>query len=624
MTCQPTQPDDALRGRLRDTVWDPSLQSTFPDMLDAEAVVNIMQEMFDPIDLPRQVWAHTEHRLRQCDLRCLQLYAAWRRRRGETWQQLGPTPIFGRLKSMVFAGHSGQRYAPASSRGLDHLLPPGLGPEEHMRAAAGLPTPFRPRDWPEPDVGFVVEAICTWQDALPLLAVRQRQALRTLKRATAELQTALASHRSASADMVAQDKCPAFVAAMSALLRWPDKQQPRHLLQGYPIVGQIEPCGVFREIHQDDKLEIDHWLGQSADDDLESLIRSRPPRHCEEILAITQEEMAKKFCSPLYTKRELDDKYGVGRWRCLERFMILQSDGKKRVIDNGRKSGHNSHTEMQETITTVSVDFIATTARMISESLGLDPHSPESPETPLWLAMRLGTDDLPDAYRGLPVATEHLPFSTVAIFDPSCGWRFTILYGLAYGLEAAVVAFNRFPQLGIAIVRRCLMGLAAAYFDDELSVECIKDCNVTQVGLQMVFKYMGAPPQAAKSFAATANRRYLGTSVHVGEVFSMGFVRFQPKASTSHKVLSQLTTALTTATLDRDTAGKLRGDLNWMWTMCAGYVGKLAGPTLTAKQASSCPMLDDQQLTSLRLLSQVVQEARPSSWTFPPISHNLF
>jgi hypothetical protein len=42
----------------------------------------------------------------------------------------------------------------------------------------------------------------------------------------------------------------------------------------------------------------------------------------------------------------------------------------------------------------------------------------------------------------------------------SCG-------GLAFGLESAVVSFNRFPQLGIAIARRCTLSLAAAYFDDE-------------------------------------------------------------------------------------------------------------------------------------------------------------
>ena len=60
---------------------------------------------------------------------------------------------------------------------------------------------------------------------------------------------------------------------------------------------RLIPCAVFRQTHQDDKLEVDHWLGDSADAALESLIRSRPPRNCEEILAIAQDEMANNFCS---------------------------------------------------------------------------------------------------------------------------------------------------------------------------------------------------------------------------------------------------------------------------------------------------------------------------------------
>ena len=43
---------------------------------------------------------------------------------------------------------------------------------------------------------------------------------------------------------------------------------------------------------------------------------------------------------------------------------------------------------------------------------------------------------------------DQLRFSSMAVYVEGQGWRFTILYGLACGLEAAVVAFNRFPLLG--------------------------------------------------------------------------------------------------------------------------------------------------------------------------------
>lgn len=52
----------------------------------------------------------------------------------------------------------------------------------------------------------------------------------------------------------------------------------------------------------------------------------------------------------------------------------------------------------------------------------------------------MGTDDLPDAYRGYPV-DDQLRCSVVAVWVPGDGWIFTVLLGLAYGLdlEAAVI-----------------------------------------------------------------------------------------------------------------------------------------------------------------------------------------
>ena len=112
----------------------------------------------------------------------------------------------------------------------------------------------------------------------------------------------------------------------------------------------------------------------------------------------------------------------------------------------------------------------------------------------------LGSDDLPDAYRGLPA--------------------------------------QGFPQLGIAIARRCTLFCCAANFDDELAVDFVHNSDVSQRGLQLVFQLMGAPPQAAKSFAPGHNRHYLDTSVHVGDFVDSGSIRFQPKFTTQQKVLA--------------------------------------------------------------------------------------
>lgn len=223
----------------------------------------------------------------------------------------------------------------------------------------------------------------------------------------------------------------------------------------------------------------------------------------------------------------------------------------------------------------------------------------------------IGTDDLPDAYRGLPVREEHLPYSVVAVYVGSLGWRFTVLHGLAYGLESAVVAFNRFPSLGIGIARRCALALGAAYFDDQLAMEVIADADVSQRGIQLVFQLMGAPPQPAKSFAPTANRHYLATSVHTADFAHGGTIRFQPKTTTQAKVLSKLQDALEKKTLSRDEAGKLRGDLCWLFSMCSGHTGKIAGPLLTEKQHGSDPTLSASDIRTLQLLQAMVSISLP-------------
>jgi len=231
----------------------------------------------------------------------------------------------------------------------------------------------------------------------------------------------------------------------------------------------------------------------NADEVVDALVHSRPPRHAEDILEQTRAEQAKGFCSQLMSRTAVDGLFGRGNWRPLERFQVVQADNKRRMIDNARRTQHNSHTSMSETIFTVSIDFVASVAASLARRLcGQDADPCQALP---WLRLRIGTDDLPDAYRGLPVLPAHQRFSVVAIFVPNVGWRFTLLWGLAFGLESAVVAFNRFPKPGIAISRRCTLALTAAYFDDELAVETIADSDVSQAGLRLTFQLMGAPPQ---------------------------------------------------------------------------------------------------------------------------------
>lgn len=600
-----------LAERLQFSIWEPGRLPMFPGLFTAEDVVNRLPGLFPECPLSPTVWSSVLQKLQHCDLPALQAYTGWCRMRGMDVTELGPQPLHKGDRARIYSGLSGQRYPTDSSKGLDHLLPPGLGKRGHMNASAELPSPFQPTEWPEFDVVYVVDAICRWQTALPAYTAKLRHLLTTVARAVRPLEEALTVWRVESSRRVAADKRPGFLAAMTILLRWPDVYQAQNLVRGYPIVGHIAATGVFRTVEPRDIQALDDWLEQ-ADAVVDALVRARPPKHAEDILQQTRAEQAKGFCSPFYSRSALDSMFGKGRWRPLERFQIVQADQKKRMIDNCRRTEHNSHTSMAETIFTVSVDFVASVASSLARRLV----SPSSSLCALdWLRLRLGSDDLPDAYRGLPVLPAHQPFSVVAIYVPSVGWRFTVLWGLAFGLESAVVAFNRFPQVGIAISRRCCLALTAAYFDDELAVEAIADSDVSQQGLRLVFQLLGAMPQPDKSFRPTANRHYLGTSIHTGDFLLLGIIRVQPKHSTRAKVLARLDLALATNSLSRDEAGKLRGDVTWLFTMCLGHLGKLAGPTLTAHQYGEDPTLTSSDRLNLQVLRRAVLLAEPRDIT---------
>ena len=154
----------------------------------------------------------------------------------------------------------------------------------------------------------------------------------------------------------------------------------------------------------------------------------------------------------------------------------------------------------------------------------------ECPEVD-WLSLRLGTDDLPDAYRALPVRPDHQGYSVVAVFVHGAGWRFT-MQALWFSL---VVSFNRWPQLAIAISRRCVCSLSAAYFDDEMCLEPLLFADPSQQSLRLVLRLLGSEPQKAKGFRPAADRHYLGASVHLGNFASQGVIRFQPKFTTTQK-----------------------------------------------------------------------------------------
>ena len=63
---------------------------------------------------------------------------------------------------------------------------------------------------------------------------------------------------------------------------------------------------------------------------------------------------------------------------------------------------------------------------------------------------------------------------------------------------------------------------------------------------------------------------------------------------------------------ERDTAGKLRGDLQWFFSMVSGFAGKIAAPVLRRRfQKADLSELDQQARVVLSALRRMVECASP-------------
>jgi hypothetical protein len=332
----------------------------------------------------------------------------------------------------------------------------------------------------------------------------------------------------------------------------------------------------------------------------------------------TVREQKKGFCSSFKTKEALDEKFGRGMWRAMERFAIL--DPRPRVIDNAKKSGHNWFTRMGETIYVVNVDFVPAAARtvllavvgkLVQQDVSAWSWEQLQPHVPPWLMFKMGTEDLPDAYKGSAVHDSQSQCSIVAVHVPGTGWRFVEQYGLAFGLESAVVGFNRLPSLGVAVSRRMAFSLCAAYFDDEVVLEAVADTLLSKEGLKLVFTLMGSPPGPSKSIPAGQHRHYLGSALQLGLACEDGDITIQAKTSTQARVVGKLQGFLASYKLSPQEAGKLRGDLVWLGSHAYGRLGQVAVNILGDRQYSEHTVLLEADVRDLQFLIFVIGDTPP-------------
>ena len=124
---------------------------------------------------------------------------------------------------------------------------------------------------------------------------------------------------------------------------------------------------------------------------------------------------------------------------------------------------------------------------------GLQPSSPAT-------QAETGTEDMPDAYRFVPIAPAELAQNVIAVWDPKTGLpMFQEIYGHVFGKSAAVINFHRLQRLVTSAARRLLGLLIAFYYDDATLQDLSSARGRGQRFLRGFFRLLGRPLSQSKA-----------------------------------------------------------------------------------------------------------------------------
>ena len=131
-----------------------------------------------------------------------------------------------------------------------------------------------------------------------------------------------------------------LIVLLALLIAWPDVGQGPHLLGGYPGVGHYEWCGIYgrREVPLSDRKDV---FQDAEAHNAALLARMRPGPEDGFIMEQSLVDAERGFATRPMTWDELQNYVDGQRIRLIRRFVIIQSSGKKRIIDDAADGGQS-------------------------------------------------------------------------------------------------------------------------------------------------------------------------------------------------------------------------------------------------------------------------------------------
>ena len=235
---------------------------------------------------------------------------------------------------------------------------------------------------------------------------------------------------------------------------WPDITLCARLVTGFAILGHIECTPIFRPLLRPSQPLDREVLLEDADDFVRKIQRKLTKHRITEadwkLWEATKKDLKQLFMEHLVDKEDLDRKYGRAKWR---------------AIDDGRASRANSGAGFTAQVHTATVDGVVANVRTFYRRV-LQRFGTKHPDD---LAMEGSVDDETAAFRYRPTRDDDAPFLIVAVFNPVLRRvQFGEMNVHPFGVGAAVLDYNRQPEVVIHTMRTVLGVCAHHFYDDAL------------------------------------------------------------------------------------------------------------------------------------------------------------
>jgi hypothetical protein len=233
---------------------------------------------------------------------------------------------------------------------------------------------------------------------------------------------------------------------------------------GMMAIGNLARTGVFRQRKDASCISMDEFLvGADQFVDVVEAGYHRPDSDTQ-LWAAAMQDQEKGLADTPRTRQQMNERWGVGGWRPVPTFDLVQPSGKHRMISDAKRGGQNEASAASEKLDIVTPFHPLLHCKAFAQAAS----RLKVPSSALQLLQMLsGGEDMPDAYKWCPILPDHWRVNVQALFDVErrC-WVYQEVWGNLFGYINAVLNFNRIPKFMQALARRWLAILLAMYFDD--------------------------------------------------------------------------------------------------------------------------------------------------------------